>query len=321
VSQFLVLDGNKVKVTGVAILRGNNVTINGIIATNPDNKNLLQVELSITEDEEGLLIKNIARFLASDWGGTVSVSASIAPATASIIITGYSAPGTFITFTENGTVIGTTSATGFEGLFTKQLLGLIPGTHNITIYGVDPSNRTTSIFPIEVDAPVHQQITVSDILLSPTIEIDSIEITQGDPFALVGSSIPSGDISIFSESPLRTYYTAADLDGSWNYTVADTSDYIPGDYRIYALVQNGTGSQSLFSNSLQFSILPSSGPYPPLPDCSIERGDLNCDNHTNLTDFSILMYYWGTTSPAADINGDGIVNLVDFSIMMYYWGT
>ncbi|MGI5827888.1 MAG: dockerin type I domain-containing protein [Patescibacteria group bacterium] len=313
-------EGNTIKVTGIAVLRGNRITISGITATNPDSQNLYQVQVSVTEDAEGLIIKNITSFLATGWGGSVTVSASIAPATASLLISGYSAPGTFITFTENGTVIGTETA-GLLGTFTKLLLGLDPGTHNITMYGVDLDNRTTSILPIEVQTPIYQQTTVSDLLLSPTIEIDATEVTQGDPLIVSGSTIISGDLSIFTESPLRTYYATADTSGNWDYTIDNTSEYIPGDYRIYSLVQNGTGSQSLFSNSLQFSVLPSSGPTPSPPGCGISQGDLNCDSHTNLTDFSILMYYWGTTSASADINSDGTVNLIDFSIMMYYWGT
>ena len=54
--------------------------------------------------------------------------------------------------------------------------------------------------------------------------------------------------------------------------------------------------------------------------CASIPADLNCDTKVNLTDLSILMYYWqksGTT--LADINKDKIVNLVDFSILLYWW--
>ena len=50
--------------------------------------------------------------------------------------------------------------------------------------------------------------------------------------------------------------------------------------------------------------------------------DLNFDNRINLFDFSILLYWWKSTSPGnpcADINQDGKVGIVDFSIMLYYW--
>lgn len=55
--------------------------------------------------------------------------------------------------------------------------------------------------------------------------------------------------------------------------------------------------------------------------CQERPADLNCDGRVNLTDFSILLYYWGKTRShsRADINKDGIVNLIDFSILLYWW--
>jgi len=47
--------------------------------------------------------------------------------------------------------------------------------------------------------------------------------------------------------------------------------------------------------------------------------DLNHDGRVNITDFSILLYYWGTNNACADQNHDGTVDLTDFSIMMFYW--
>jgi len=315
------LNGTKAIMTGIVVYPGNSISILGITATNPVNISLYDITIIVSDDSEGLIIKNIATVTPSLFGGTVSVTASIAPAVASIVISGYAAPGTFITFTENGSVIGTDTAGFNQGQFLKRLIGLDPGTHTISLYGVDQENRTTAIFPIEVLAELHQQTTVSDILLSPTIEIGSIEIVQGENIIAQGSTIPSGELSLFTESPLRTYYATAAATGYWDYTITNTNEYVPGDYRVYSLVQNGSGLQSLFSNSIQFSIFPSSGPTPSPPACNVSQGDLNCDGNINLTDFSILMYYWGTTNTAADSNGDGIVNLIDFSIMMYYWGT
>lgn len=58
-----------------------------------------------------------------------------------------------------------------------------------------------------------------------------------------------------------------------------------------------------------------------LKPCESVPADLNCDQKVNITDFSILMYYWQKQGSGikADINKDGIVNLVDLSIMFYWW--
>ncbi len=319
-SPTITVDTNKVLITGIVILPGSNIEIVGITATNPSTKSEYTVKVIISEDVNGDIIKNLASFMATPFSGIVSISASIAPPVASLSISGYSAPGTFVTFSESGTVIGTDTAGGSNGYFNKFFGGLDPDTHDISLYGVDQSNRTTSPINIEIYTPIYQLTTISNLLLSPTVELNTSEIVQGTNLIVQGSTIPLGDVSVFTESPLRTYYTTATSDGNWDYTITNTNDYIPGDYRLYALVQNSGGTQSLFSNALQFTILPSSGPTPSPAACDVSHGDLNCDSHTNLTDFSILMYYWGSTSPAADINNDNLVNLVDFSIMMYYWG-
>ena len=54
-------------------------------------------------------------------------------------------------------------------------------------------------------------------------------------------------------------------------------------------------------------------------EAACAEADLNHDGRVNLTDFSILLFHWGTDNECADQNQNGIVDLVDFSIMMYYW--
>ncbi|MFA6385357.1 MAG: dockerin type I domain-containing protein, partial [Candidatus Paceibacterota bacterium] len=55
--------------------------------------------------------------------------------------------------------------------------------------------------------------------------------------------------------------------------------------------------------------------------CSFLRGDLNCDNHVNLIDFSIMAYWYKKINPPekVDLNNDGKITLVDFSIMAFNW--
>ncbi len=312
------LVGSIIKITGIVILPGGTVTIGGITATNPGSQNQYYLSVAITEDEAGTIIKNVASFQAAPFGGNIAVTASIEAPVAALDISGYTAPGTFVTFTENGAVIGTDSA-GPTGLFSQVFNGLQPGDHTISLYGVDASGRTTSILTLEVYTPIYQQTSVSNLLLSPTIQISATQIQQGDDLIVSGTAVPSGDLTIFTESPLRSYYATVDSSGDWDYTITNTSEYIPSDYIVYSLVQSGS-LQSLVSTALGFQVS-STGVTPTPAGCDVSQGDLNCDDNINLTDFSILMFYWGTTQPAGDINSDGSVNLIDFSIMMFYWGT
>ncbi len=312
------LDGSEVKITGILVESGIQLTISGITATNPGSPMLYGVTVIVSEDEDGMLIKNVGTVLASGTDGSVSVTASIDPPVASLAVSGYTSPGTFVTFTNNGTVIGTDTA-GPSGFFSQIFTGLQPMTHMLRIYGIDQQGRATAPFFLEIYTPIYQLTTVTDIILPPTIQLSDTVVLQGNHLVVSGSAVPSGDLSLFTESPMRSYSTTVNPLGNWAYTITDTADYLPGDYRAYSIVQDGS-LQSLAGIALGFSVT-ALATTPTPANCNISQGDLNCDTNVNLFDFSILMYYWGTTQPAGDINGDGVVNLFDFSIMMYYWGT
>lgn len=316
----ITLDSSSIKITGIVVVPGAGLIINGITADNPGPPlGEKSVTVIVSEDSSGAIIKNIGTTQINTAGGSVTVTATVDPPVASLVITGYSAPGTFVTFTENGSVIGTDSAGGSSGFFSQVFTGLNPGDHSIKIYGVDQSGRATSPVFLDVTTPIYQQTTIGDILLPPTVNLSATSIAQGDDLVVYGTAVPSGDLTVFTESPLRTYSTTVDTAGDWNYTITNTNSYNPGDYRAYSLVLSSP-LQSIVSTSLGFSV-GATGITPTPAGCNISTGDLNCDSSINIMDFSILMYYWGTTQPAGDVNSDGNVNLTDFSILMYYWGT
>lgn len=312
------LEPHWVHITGIALQPGGFMDIHGITATNPPIYNDYVVQVFITEDVDRNHAKNGATTLASMFRGHISVSATLDRDLSQLQISGYTGPETFVIFTEAGAVIGTDVA-GPTGYFSKIFSGLQPTTHHVTFYGIDTDNRTTSPVNIEIYTPARQLTAISGQLLSPTAQLLTTSLQPGDMMTASGSAIPGGNLTIFTDSPLRTYYASAGADGSWTHTITNSSDYIYGDYRYYTLVSTNYGLQSLISNAQSFTIVSSGLSGTSCGD--ISQGDLNCDGNVDLTDFSILMYYWGTASGAADCNHDNIVNLTDFSIMMYYWGT
>lgn len=159
-----------------------------------------------------------------------------------------------------------------------------------------------STFPIKTGAPKGNAladtifgITVRDVYgtlsTSPKIPLSAtIEYTQGQS-------------SQYAAPFVATQYT---IGGVW--TVLPTP--------------------SAQNNNQQFALqLPTVGPVAVLAtkelrnQCSTIPADLNCDGRVNLTDLSILLYYWQQKGAGikADINKDGIVNLIDFSVMLYWW--
>lgn len=55
--------------------------------------------------------------------------------------------------------------------------------------------------------------------------------------------------------------------------------------------------------------------------CSTVPADFNCDRNVDLSDLSILLYFYRLPefSSRYDINNDGLVELGDFSVLAYYW--
>lgn len=307
-----------IKITGITVVPGAQLTITGITATTPGIEPHWPVEIFVTQDSTLNSIRNAAYVDATLTAGTVTVSAIIDRPEATLTITGYTSPNAYVTFTEHQSVAGTDVA-GLDGHFGKTFTGLAPGSHQITFFSTDALNRTTSPVTIDIYTPTHVETIVSNQLLSPTVSINKNIFMAGENIIASGSAIPNGNITLFTQAPLRIYTTTADANGNWSYTITNTNEYVLGDYYIYALAQSPGGLTSLNSPSQGFTITSTTIIGTACGD--ISNGDLNCDGNVDLTDFSILMYYWGTANAVADINGDHMVNLTDFSILMYWWGT
>ncbi len=312
------VSGNYVRITGITVVPGASISIFGITTKNPQLEWLMYATVMITEDADATIIKNMLQVASSRAGPSATVTASIDTPEARIIISGYTAPNTFVTFTEQGAVIGTDVA-GDDGHFGIVFSGLQPGNHQISFFGTDSNRLVTSPVIIDVYAPAFQETTVANQILSPTIMINKTVFSHGENIIATGSAVPNGAITLFTEAPLRSYNATASADGTWTYTVDNTSEYVFGDYHIHALVQNDINLTSLTSPSIGFTISSTGSTGSACGD--ISHGDLNCDGIVDLTDFSIIMYYWGTNNAAADINNDKLVDLTDFSIIMYYWGS
>jgi hypothetical protein len=320
------ITGKSVTITNISILPGTQIQIMGITATNPSYGQDPSVILSVSNGPPNLanpLGQNIQCLATTDpnaTGALITVSANILSTLSGVNVSGYTSPYAFVTMTENGTSIGTTAANQ-QGDFQISVNGLVPGNHSFLISSTDQLNRPTSQASLDLYLPSSSVLMASGIILSPSISLDKASINPGDTLTISGAAVPSSTVNIFTESPLRTYTTTSDITGNWSYTLpsTETRNYLPGEYRAYTNVQDGVGDQSITSPTLNFTVLTPPDNNNPLPACNISHGDLNCDGKVNLTDFSILLYYWHTNQHRADINNDGIVNLTDFSIMMYYF--
>ena len=314
----LTVIGNRAKITGISVNPGTSLNVRGITAYNPHEMNQFDVYIYVTDDSDGFLIRNAAHILATKTDGSVVISASIDAEVGLLRIRGFASPGMFLSFQEGGAVIGTVIADA-SGAFSQVFPGIAPTNHIISIYGTDTDGRATPMTLIEVFTRPRELTVVSGIIIPPTIEIDKSQIARGETLTIIGRGTPGYITKIFTEPPVDSFEVLVDINGDWSYTFSDTADLEFGDHKVYALVQDGFGTQSLLSLTLFFRVIDNNPPPGGDPTCDNTRGDLNCDGIVDLTDFSILLYYWGVYDPTADINHDGNVNLTDFSIMMFYW--
>ncbi len=236
----------------------------------------------------------------------VAVSLTIPFPNGDVRFTGDAFPNAFITILDGGAVVGTSNANG-TSFFDKTISGLAPVTHTFGIYGQALDGRKTLTLSFNINVMAGATTTVSGILLPPVLTTPNQEKR---PKSLLQSGLArhNSTVNTFTAGPTNLNHQATtNANGEWQVSVPQVLHL--GAHSISALVNDGGGGQSVLTNPSTSEILLSA--------------DLNVDNLVSLTDFSMLMFNYGLSSPpneAADINDNGgQVDLVDFSVMMFYW--
>ena len=229
---------------------------------------------------------------------------------AKVIFEGRAYPRAFLTLLKNDRVVATFFAEN-SGLFKKELTGISGGRYTFGIFAEDTDGRKSVTLNFTIGILGGTITTISGIFIPPTISLFPIKVERGQKINILGQVFPRSQVNIFISPEEIVKETIANLEGRWLFEL-NTSTLKEGEYNVQAKAFFGEGEQSEFSQTISFLVL--------LPKC---RGaDLDFDGKVNIVDFSILMYFWHSTSPeniCADVNRDGIVDLVDFSIMMYQW--
>jgi len=230
-----------------------------------------------------------------------------------VIFKGKAYPDAFLTILKNGVVAATFLAES-SGLFEKELTGLRGGTYTFGIFAEDTEKRRSVTLSFTVSILEGMTTTISGIFISPTIEISPTQVERGDKVNIFGQVFPKSQINVFIASEETVKETFADEKGKWRYKL-DTGPLEEREHKARSRALFGDGEMSPFSQTLSFLVLRKGA-------LTCKGTDLNFDEKVNIIDFSILLYFWGQTSPenpCADINFDGIVNITDFSITMYWW--
>jgi len=240
-----------------------------------------------------------------------------------IIISGYAQPKSEVTLMSDGTIRAITRA-GDDAKFSFILDNLSPGNYLFTLYSEDKEGRRSNLYTFPVKLEAGQTITAGNILLSPTIDVDKLEVKRGDFISIFGYAQPEANILISVSSDEELFFrTNANRDGFYLYQLG-TDVLEKGEH--YAKSKSILANQlvSNYSRVVSFRVSDRSVAKEVKKVCG--KADLNCDGRVNLIDFSIAAYWYKRKlSPSFAIiekerlNGDGKVDLVDFSIMAYYW--
>jgi len=239
-----------------------------------------------------------------------------------VTFSGKAYPLSKVTLLKDGQIAVTTIA-GLDANFYVAMSSLSSGNYVFSVYSGDKQGRRSSLFTFPVIIVSGSTVNITGIFLSPTIDVDKSEVKRGDNIAILGQSVPNGEITIAINSEQEFFVKSkTDKDGIYLYNL-DTSPLDLGQHTTKSKAA-ADGLLSSFSDSVGFLV--STKTITKAPTKCPLRGDLNNDCRVNLVDFSIAAYWYKRPISEAFkiiekqwLNGDGKINLVDFSIIAYYW--
>jgi len=234
-----------------------------------------------------------------------------------ITLSGWSSPVSLITVLQDDKKAGEISSAS-DGSFMFSVPDIAKGLYTFTLWARDSDGVKSSSYSSTFWVEDNTQTIISNILMPPTIKLDSDYVDLGAPIQVRGQSMPGRKVEVHIYSPAQKktiafQETRSGADGRWTLSVP-TTGYAKGVYELKARSFHDSFGWSLYGDTVRCGVGEQA-----VDESPCARSDINKDGKVNLVDFSIMMFYWGSTNPTADINKDGKVNLVDFSIMMYCW--
>lgn len=254
-------------------------------------------------------------------GASITVSAvvvsevPVVPQNPTVELHGYATPNATLTVKRDGVTVATGTA-GSNAEFSITLTNQPVGQQTYIIYAVDADGHALAPLTFVITLGQNTTTIITGAFLGPSIAIDKDSVKLGEPVVVSGITVPGSSVTLTVNSVHAFSYTStAGSDGTWSKTL-DTGVLGVGTHTAKARAVTPSSTVSSYSHEVSFAVNA-------LEKCDGKKtADLNCDGSVNLTDFSILLYFWQSVNPAnlrADINKDGQVTIVDFSIMLYQW--
>lgn len=244
-----------------------------------------------------------------------TIGGSVGYSTTGVNFTGMAYPFSTVIILQDGQEVAEVT-TGASADFSIFLGNLSSGTYTFSVLAEDSDSRrsTPSTFSVYITNGV--TVYISGIFIAPTIALDKISVKKGDTVSVFGETAPNADvlININSTNP-QFFNTQSDNDGVYLYTFSSSSLGLGlNTAKSQAFLY---GQETPYSNTIYFNVGDDTEYY---PSCGSPY-DLNADCRINLVDFYVLSFWYLKVSPPAnmDFSKDGWVNMTDFSILAYYW--
>lgn len=249
---------------------------------------------------------------AAGGGGGGGAGGYTAPAYGTVVVKGISYPQSTVTVLVDGVEVSSVRADD-NGQFEVTLNNVIAGARTIGLYATDLNGRKSITVSFSVTVTVGATVTLSSVLLPTTIDISATQLKKGEILRIFGQGAAQAAVDVHVQS--KEIITKTTTDSSGAYSIRFDTAKLTEDEHITksrATIYDLIGP---FSRVLQFIVGRTAK--------QLKTADLNKDNRVNLIDFSILLYWWGTSNTKgldiADINADKRVNIIDFSIMLFQW--
>lgn len=232
-----------------------------------------------------------------------------------VTLQGKAYPNVTVNILMDGDSVGTVR-TNSQGDFLFNL-ATEPGTVSFSFWANDVNSVRSPTFTTTFDVTQGAVTSVTGILLPPTIRTATAQVNPGATIRLEGQTAPNVTVEVLIDNGTRTLTTTSDASGKWAVDL-NTSGLTVATHTAKARFLQGSGGirrESTYGTSLQLFV--------GVEGKATSNADLNRDGKVNLIDFSILVFWWGTTggnsNPPADINGNAKVGLEDFSILLFNW--
>jgi predicted ester cyclase len=205
-------------------------------------------------------------------------------------------------------LIGQEVTPGTDGSFRISFVGILQGLQSFGLIAKDKNGHTsqTKFFFFDTTS---EGFVEKELLLPPTIDILSGQVTRGKSATVVGFASPNNSVALYIDDIL-IQEVLAEKDGSYTFG-AITGALSFGQHNVKAKQINKTSkTESDFSTTRTFIV----------SQLTITKADFSGDGKIDIKDWSIFLSRWISKNPlereSIDITGDGKVDISDFSIFI-----